>query len=65
MEDEEALKQVPPHRFLQGIAKWKRAIIMIAGVTLNFVLGFLLLFVLLPLLHCLGKLYLYLPNLKR
>ena len=44
MEDEEALKQVPPHRFLQGIAKWKRAIIMIAGVTLNFVLGFVLLF---------------------
>lgn len=45
MEDEESLKQVPPHRFLQGIAKWKRAIIMVAGVTLNFVLGFLLLFV--------------------
>ena len=45
MEDEESLKQVPPHRFLQGIAKWKRAIIMIAGVTLNFILGFLLLFV--------------------
>jgi regulator of sigma E protease len=44
MEDEESLKQVPPHRFLQGIAKWKRAIIMIAGVTLNFILGFLLLF---------------------
>ena len=45
MEDEESLKQVPPHRFLQGIAKWKRAIIMVAGVTLNFLLGFLLLFV--------------------
>ncbi|MBE6143012.1 MAG: hypothetical protein E7177_03395 [Erysipelotrichaceae bacterium] len=45
MEDEESLKQVPPHRFLQGVAKWKRAIIMVAGVTLNFVLGFLLLFV--------------------
>ena len=44
MEDEESLKQVPPHRFLQGIAKWKRAIIMIAGVTLNFILWFLLLF---------------------
>ena len=44
MEDEESLKQVPPHRFLQGIAKWKRAIIMIAGVTLNFFLGFILLF---------------------
>lgn len=43
MEDEESLKQVPPHRFLQGVAKWKRAIIMIAGVTLNFILGFLLL----------------------
>ena len=45
MEDEEALKQVPPSRFLQGIKKWKRAIIMIAGVTLNFILGFILLFV--------------------
>ena len=45
MEDEESLKQVPPHRFLQGVAKWKRAIIMVAGVTLNFLLGFLLLFV--------------------
>ena len=45
MEDEESLKQVPPHRFLQGVAKWKRAIIMIAGVTLNFILGFVLLFV--------------------
>ena len=44
MEDEDKLRSVPPHRFLQGIAKWKRAIIMIAGVTLNFVLGFLLLF---------------------
>ena len=44
MEDEKSLQQVPPHRFLQGIAKWKRAIIMIAGVTLNFILGFILLF---------------------
>lgn len=43
MEDEEALKQIPANRFLQGVAKWKRAIIMIAGVTLNFILGFLLL----------------------
>lgn len=43
MEDEESLKQVPPHRFLQGIKKWKRAIIMIAGVVLNFILGFILL----------------------
>lgn len=45
MEDEEALKQIPPHRFLQGIKKWKRAIIMIAGVTLNFILGFVILLV--------------------
>lgn len=43
MEDEDKLRSVPPHRFLQGIAKWKRAIIMVAGVVLNFVLGFLLL----------------------
>jgi regulator of sigma E protease len=44
MEDEEELRQIPPHRFLQGVKKWKRAIIMIAGVTLNFILGFVLLF---------------------
>ena len=36
---------VPQERSLLGIKKWKRAIIMIAGITLNFVLGFLLFFV--------------------
>ena len=36
---------VPQERSLLGIKKWKRAIIMVAGITLNFVLGFLLFFV--------------------
>ena len=45
MEDVEELKNIPANRFLQGVAKWKRAIIMVAGVTLNFLLGLVLLFV--------------------
>lgn len=36
--------QVPPERRLDGIAKWKRAIIMVAGVFLNYILGFALVF---------------------
>ncbi len=36
---------VPPERSLIGIAKWKRAIIMSAGIILNFVLAFVLFFV--------------------
>ena len=36
---------VPPERSLLGIKKWKRAIIMVAGITLNFILGFTLFFV--------------------
>ena len=35
-------KTVPENRRLDGIARWKRAIIMIAGVFLNFVLAFAL-----------------------
>lgn len=35
-------KTVPENRRLDGIARWKRAIIMIAGVFLNFVLAFTL-----------------------
>ena len=37
--------EVEPERRLDGIKKWKRAIVMLAGVTLNFVLGFILLIV--------------------
>jgi len=39
------LANVPKERSLIGIAKWKRAIIMSAGIILNFVLAFLLFFV--------------------
>lgn len=39
------LASVPKERSLIGIAKWKRAIIMSAGIILNFVLAFLLFFV--------------------
>lgn len=36
---------IPQERSLLGIKKWKRAIIMVAGITLNFILGFVLFFV--------------------
>ena len=36
---------IDPKRRLDGIAKWKRAIVMVAGVALNFLLGFILLVV--------------------
>ncbi|MCX5775425.1 MAG: site-2 protease family protein, partial [Firmicutes bacterium] len=39
------LANVPKNRSLVGIAKWKRAIIMSAGIVLNFVLAFLLFFI--------------------
>ncbi|MGN1295240.1 MAG: M50 family metallopeptidase [Bacilli bacterium] len=42
MEDAENFKDIPPERFLCNIKKWKRAIVMIAGVTLNLVLAFFL-----------------------
>lgn len=42
LEDAANYKDIPPERFLCGIKKWKRAIIMIAGVTLNLVLAFFL-----------------------
>lgn len=44
-ESEEALDpslDIPKERSLTGVAKWKRAIIMVAGVTLNFILALLL-----------------------
>ena len=43
MEDMEELSKLPKERFLTGVAKWKRAIIMVAGVVLNAVLGLILL----------------------
>ena len=42
--DGEEVKNIPQERSLLGIKKWKRAIIMAAGIVLNFVLGFLLFF---------------------
>ncbi len=38
-------KSVPENRRLDGIAKWKRAIVMVAGVFLNYLLGFVLIIV--------------------
>lgn len=38
-------KTVPVERSLDGVKRWKKAIIMGAGVTLNFLLGFILLIV--------------------
>lgn len=40
--DEEEFKDIPHERSLEGVAKWKRAIIFVAGVTVNFILGVLL-----------------------
>ena len=37
-------RSLPPERKLNGIARWKRIIILIAGVTLNFLLGYVLFF---------------------
>lgn len=36
---------IPPSRSLEGIARYKRAIIISAGVFLNFILGFVLIFI--------------------
>lgn len=41
--EEERLK-IPHERSIEGVAKWKRAIIMSAGIILNFVLAFVLFF---------------------
>lgn len=38
-------KTIPENRRLDGIKRWKRAIIMIAGVFLNYILGFVLVLV--------------------
>lgn len=42
-EDNEIMKDVPLDRTLKGIATWKRCIIMLAGVFMNFVLAIVLL----------------------
>ncbi len=41
-EEEKFILSLPPERRLNGIAKWKRAIIMSAGVIMNLVLAFFL-----------------------
>ena len=41
-EEIEEFKDVPQERFLTGVARWKRALIMVAGVTVNFILALLL-----------------------
>ncbi|MBR2802218.1 MAG: RIP metalloprotease RseP [Erysipelotrichaceae bacterium] len=41
--------EVPPERTLTGIAKWKRIVIMLAGIFMNFVLGYVI--ITLILLH--------------
>ena len=40
--DDEAFKDIPPERSLEGVAKWKRALIYVGGVTINFILGIIL-----------------------
>lgn len=37
-------KTLPSNRKLNGISRWKRCIILLAGITLNFVVGYLLFF---------------------
>lgn len=43
-EEIEDFKDVPKERFLTSIARWKRALIMVAGVTVNFLLAIVLFF---------------------
>lgn len=43
-EDIEDFRDVPKERFLNNIARWKRALIMVAGVTVNFLLALVLFF---------------------
>lgn len=41
-EDLEEFKDVPKERFLTNIKRWQRALIMVAGVTINFILSLFL-----------------------
>lgn len=43
-EEIEDFKDVPKERFLNNIKHWKRALIMVAGVTVNFILALILFF---------------------
>ena len=45
MEDDPDFKDIPSERSLEGIKKWKKAIILSAGVILNAVLAFVLIFI--------------------
>ena len=45
MEGDPELQDVPPERSLEGIKKWKKAIVLSAGVILNAILAFILIFV--------------------
>ena len=45
MEDDPEFKDIPKERSLEGIKKWKKAIVLSAGVILNAVLAFVLIFI--------------------
>lgn len=45
LEDDPEFKDIPMERSLEGIKKWKKAIIVSAGVILNAVLAFILIFI--------------------
>lgn len=45
MEEDPEFANVPPERSLEGIKKWKKAIILSAGVILNAILAFILIFI--------------------
>ena len=45
MEEDPDFKDIPKERSLEGIKKWKKAIILSAGVILNAVLAFILIFI--------------------
>ena len=45
MEEDEEFKDIPKERSLEGIKKWKKAIILSAGVILNAILAFILIFI--------------------
>ena len=45
MEEDPEFANIPPERSLEGIKKWKKAIILSAGVILNALLAFILIFI--------------------
>ena len=45
MEADPEFKDIPPERSLEGIKKWKKAIVLSAGVILNAILAFILIFI--------------------